>query len=119
MDDELSPEEIEGFRVRLEDLTREINTLLSDGAKRAQTVELDQAAVGRLSRMDALQQQKMAQAERRRLQTRLKQVGLALRRLSEDEFGECTRCGEFISRKRLAIRPESPLCVRCLTALES
>ena len=53
------------------------------------TVELQQDSVGRLSRMDAMQQQAMAQAqERRRVQERVR-IKAALDRLEEGEWGYC------------------------------
>jgi DnaK suppressor protein len=88
------------------------------GAKqRAQTVELDQAAVGRVSRIDAIQQQQMAAAERRRMELRLRQIQVALKAIDEDEYGDCRRCGEPVALARLDARPESPFCVACATTL--
>ncbi|WP_339677308.1 hypothetical protein [uncultured Zhongshania sp.] len=57
--------DIDFFRALL--LARRQETLALNDARRAsqQTVELDQSRVGRLSRMDALQQQAMAQATQR------------------------------------------------------
>lgn len=84
---------------------------------RTNVVDLDQE-IGRLSRMDALQQQKMAEAEQARHKLRLKMVVRALRAYDEDEFGYCSRCGESIAYLRLKARPESPCCVPCLSAVE-
>lgn len=61
------------------------------------TVELDQARTGRLSRMDALQAQAMAKAGGERVKSRLLLVDAALRRMDEDEYGECRDCGELIA----------------------
>ncbi|MCB9680838.1 MAG: TraR/DksA C4-type zinc finger protein [Alphaproteobacteria bacterium] len=84
---------------------------------RASVVDLDQAAVGRVSRVDALQAQQMAQAEQRRAETRLLQVRRALASLADDTYGDCRRCEEPIGYKRLAARPETPFCVACARAL--
>jgi len=69
--------------------------------------------VGRLSRVDALKQQAMAQAEERRSKQRLLTVVNALRRLETDDYGDCMRCGEEVSDKRLKASPETPFCVAC------
>ncbi|MEP3465413.1 MAG: TraR/DksA C4-type zinc finger protein, partial [Parasphingorhabdus sp.] len=77
------------------------------------TVELDQQSVGRLSRMDAMQQQEMAQAEARRRTSDLARVDQALKRHEEDEYGWCAECGEPIAWKRLEIDPAAHLCISC------
>ncbi len=77
------------------------------------TVELQQDSVGRLSRMDAMQQQAMAQAqERRRAQERLR-IEAAFERLDEGEWGYCVKCGEEIAEARLEHDPSVATCVTC------
>lgn len=76
-------------------------------------VELDQQSVGRLSRMDALQVQAMAQAVEERRRGRLQLIEAALGRLDSGEYGFCTDCGEDIPAKRLEIDPTTTRCVDC------
>ena len=40
-------------------------------------------------------------------------VGLALKRLDDQTFGECTHCGGEISRRRLEAVPWTPFCIHC------
>ena len=54
------------FKTLLEQRAAELDRLLGDAESRSQSVELDQSKVGRLSRMDALQQQAMNDAIRMR-----------------------------------------------------
>ena len=84
-----------------------------DAAEDRGTVTLDQQSVGRLSRMDALQRQAMAQATSRRRQMRLTRIDAALQRLDEDEFGYCQDCGEDIPPARLDLDVTATLCVSC------
>jgi DnaK suppressor protein len=77
------------------------------------TVTLDQASVGRLSRMDALQGQQMARETERRRAQLLQRVEGALRRLEAAEFGECHGCGEMIDPRRLDADPTSTRCIAC------
>ena len=77
------------------------------------TVELQQDSVGRLSRMDALQQQAMAQAQERRREGERKRILAALERIEEGEWGYCLGCGEEIAEQRLAHDPSVPRCVKC------
>lgn len=76
-------------------------------------VELDQQAVGRLSRMDAIQQQKLAEAAERSRKRDLTRIEMSERRLNEGEYGYCLECGEEIPDGRLAIDPMAEKCVSC------
>lgn len=76
-------------------------------------VELDQTSVGRLSRMDAIQQQAMALATERRRATALAHINAALARIEMGEYGWCTQCGEAIAPGRLKLDPAVARCVGC------
>ena len=82
-----------------------------------QTVELDQSKMGRLSRIDAMQQQEMMKKAVTTAEQQLVLYQNIHKRLVEetDEFGYCIRCGEAIPFKRLCFRPESQICVPCLS----
>jgi DnaK suppressor protein len=76
-------------------------------------VELDQARVGRLSRMDALQVKEMAAETARRRDAELNRIAAALARIKDGEFGWCLNCGEAIAPKRLENDPAAPNCFGC------
>ena len=105
--------EIDSVRQRLlaerEDLQRED----AQGAEDRGTVVLDQSSVGRLSRMDAMQRQAMAEATHRRRNARKGRIEAALVRMNEDEFGYCQDCGEAIAVERLRLDPTVANCVTC------
>jgi DnaK suppressor protein len=48
----------------------------------------------------------------------LKEVVTALRKLDEGGFGECERCGEDITEKRLEALPFARYCIDCQRAIE-
>ena len=77
------------------------------------TVELQQDSVGRLSRMDAMQQQAMAQAQERRRIAERTRIEAALQRLDEGDWGWCVTCGERVAEKRLRHDPSVATCVGC------
>ena len=101
------------FRARIECEQQELRMLSDAGRKARAPVELDQQSVGRLSRMDAIQQQSMDLAREERRKARLAMLAAALHRLDKDEFGYCLACGEDISRQQLEIDPAVTLCVDC------
>ena len=113
MAEELSDKQIATLKSRLLERQLELKALDEEGANWRSTVELDQQSVGRLSRMDAMQQQEMAQAEARRRTNDLARIDQALKRLEEDEYGWCAACGEPIAYGRLEIDPMATHCVGC------
>lgn len=84
---------------------------LSDEASRP--VELDQTAVGRLSRMDSLQNQSMTKNLHQREQVKLALIHGALERLEAGAYGVCIECGTEVAFERLFIFPETPTCQAC------
>lgn len=117
MNEELTDTQRDELHTSLIQLRKTLQKTLQTTAELAQTVELDQAAVGRLSRIDAIQQQAMATAQKRRNELRLKQIAVALTTFEDDSYGECKICGEPIGYRRLCARPESPCCVPCMTEM--
>jgi DnaK suppressor protein len=103
------------LRGDLEALVEELERLLALSKQGTRPVELDQAATGRISRVDAIQQQQMASAARGRAGARLH---LVLAALANDEYGLCRRCEEPVGFGRLSARPETAYCVVCAEALE-
>lgn len=91
---------------------KELEVQLTSSADGEKPVDLD-TPIGRLSRMDAMQQQQMAQASRRIAEQRLSQIDAALQRIENEDYGYCVECDEEISPARLQARPESPFCVDC------
>ena len=118
MDDEPRPQQLQEIRARLDAVAEELRTLLTDEAGLAGTVTLDQSAMGRVSRADALQAQQVAKAAHRRAEARLERVLAAMDRFDDDpdEYPWCPQCGGSIGFRRLLAVPESVFCVRCLEA---
>ena len=109
----LSTEQLDDLRAELERQLARLTRSMRVTDEALRTVELDQTAVGRLSRMDALQVQAMAQAEEERRQHRLRLIAAALSRLDEGEYGYCMSCGIDIPEKRLAVDAAAAQCVDC------
>jgi DnaK suppressor protein len=106
MDEEQARERLKARLVELD----EEDSISAEGRA---PVTLEQDSVGRLSRMDAMQVQAMALAAERRRVAERQRIEAALRRLDEDEWGWCLRCGEEIAEARLRHDPSVTLCVKC------
>lgn len=83
------------------------------GQKGQEIVTLDQQSVGRLSRMDALQNQAMAKATQARRDVEARRLATALVRIDEGEYGYCEDCGDEIPPGRLRLDPAASRCVSC------
>lgn len=103
------------FRTRLQNRIAALRADTDGSAEQRKTVTLDQQSVGRLSRMDALQQQAMAQATERRRRAEIAKAEAALRAMTGDEFGYCQECGEAIEPARMEHDPALTLCFSCAT----
>ena len=103
---------------RLLELRKELLSLAESGDESAAVVELDQSKVGRLSRMDAMQAQAMAQASAERREQMLRRIDAALKRIDDDDYGVCLECNEPINPKRLEFDPTVTLCIECASKAE-
>ena len=115
---DLTDAETAELRRALAVLLDELRTSVSASAGAAAPVDLDEP-IGRLSRVDAMQQQAMVQAGRRAAKLRLQQVEVALRRCELDDYGFCRDCGDTIDVARLRARPEAPFCLKCQSKSEA
>lgn len=101
------------FRAKLIARREELIVEDRESAEGRAPVTLEQDSVGRLSRIDAMQVQAMALAQARRRQSERAAIDAALRRLDNDEFGYCLRCGEDIAPARLEHNPSVTTCISC------
>lgn len=112
-DRHLTEAELESLRDNLLALKADLEDVLVASQESAGAVELDQSKVGRLSRMDAMQQQAMAVAKRGTYQRQLREVIQALARMEEGDYGYCIECDAAIPSGRLRIKPEAAFCLAC------
>lgn len=113
-DSHLSQEQIEELRAELERQLHRLQKSMSITDEALRTVELDQTAVGRLSRIDSLQNQSLSKGLREREVARLAQILEAIERLARGTYGVCVSCGGAIPFERLFVFPEAPECASCV-----
>lgn len=106
------------YKNRLEERLAEILSGREVQQKEGAPIELDQTKVGRLSRMDAIQQQAMAQATARRTELELQRIRAALGRLRSGDYGYCVTCEEEITEGRLRVDPATLICIECARTAE-
>ena len=69
-------------------------------------------AIGRVSRMDAINNKSINEAALRKAQDKEKKINISLERIDDENFGSCIQCGEPIPIQRLLLMPGS-LCIKC------
>ena len=111
--------DLKDFRVRLEDELTEIDGAIAAAKPGADTVVLDQSSVGRLSRMDAMQQQAVARGISERMVTRRRKLVAALGRIDAGTFGRCCECDADLDPERLLNDPGVVFCADCLAEREA
>jgi DnaK suppressor protein len=109
----MSDNRISALRARLLALRQELLQSRHDAADDVKPVVLDQSAVGRVSRVDALQVQQMALHAARRRDERLALVDAALGRIDKGTYGFCVECEEAIDARRLQVDPTALRCIKC------
>ncbi|MDC0033592.1 TraR/DksA C4-type zinc finger protein [Alphaproteobacteria bacterium] len=105
--------DIKVLKKHLLERCEELAHVIEARAETKTDTELDQQRIGRLSRMDAIQQRAMEDETGRRRDQELARIEAALRHIEEDDYGFCAACDEPIAPKRLENDPATPLCVTC------
>ncbi|MFO8083442.1 MAG: TraR/DksA C4-type zinc finger protein [Desulfobacterales bacterium] len=106
------------YKKRLE---KRLDTLIETqkaGKAANEPIELDQARMGRLSRMDAMQQQAMSRAASHLVDAEIRRIKMALKRIQTDDYGYCINCEEEIAEGRLQVDPSILTCISCARASE-
>ncbi len=70
-------------------------------------------SIGRISRMDAINNKSVAEAALRSTKQKLNKLNFALTKVDAKDFGICIYCKNAIQPARLMYLPESTRCVRC------
>ena len=109
----LSKEQLAELTAELERVLSKLERSMRSTEEALRPVQLDQSAVGRLSRIDSLQNQGLTRNLREREQARLAQLGAAFQRMEAGTYGLCEECGGAILFERLQVFPETPTCGTC------
>ncbi len=70
-------------------------------------------AIGRVSRMDAINNRSINEASLRQAEIKLNSLKIVLSKINDNDFGVCLKCKQTIPLGRILIRPESLFCVNC------
>ena len=116
--DQLKPKQKQELLSLLQSNKAKLDQQLLDSESATGVVTLDQSSVGRISRIDAMQQQSMAISTRTKVKISLRKVLKALKRLDTEDFGYCGQCDEQIEFNRLKVQPQASHCLKCQDQLD-
>jgi DnaK suppressor protein len=106
------------LRQELDRLKAGLEEILRDSEAGARPVDLEEP-IGRLSRMDAMQQREMARSNLSAHKRRLESVEEAISAFDEGVYGLCILCDQAVSYARLKAIPEAATCLSCQERQES
>ncbi len=109
----LTVQQISEIRIGLERSLRRLERSVRANGDAHATREIDQSTVGRLSRIEALQNLSLIQNLQERERTQFDEVLQALGRLDAGTYGLCTDCSGLIAHERLFVFPETRTCGDC------
>ena len=70
-------------------------------------------AIGRVSRMDAINNKSVNQLALRNAEIKFKNLKTALSKINDSDFGICIRCNNPIPLGRILLMPQVITCVNC------
>ena len=100
------------LRKKISELIQKAENDIADMERNTAPVSPENA-IGRVSRMDAINNKSVIEAALRNKREKLSKLQIALSRIYKPEFGICSICGMPIQEGRLIYMPESTRCIRC------
>lgn len=91
---------------------KKVEALIAEYRELTKPVAPDDA-IGRISRMDAINNKSVTEATLRQAEEKFALLNEALKRVKDDDFGLCLRCKNPIPTGRLLLMPQSRYCVNC------
>ncbi|MCF8358741.1 MAG: TraR/DksA C4-type zinc finger protein [Prolixibacteraceae bacterium] len=108
MDSEFQNQVLELLQNKRAKLERDIADL-----EESTQAEAPDSAIGRVSRMDSINNRSVNEATLRKKRLQLTKIDAALKEVGKPGFGLCIRCGNPIPVQRILLMPESKVCVAC------
>jgi DnaK suppressor protein len=115
---QLTPKQKQELLLVLQSKKTKLEQQLLDAESATGVVILDQSSVGRVSRVDAMQQQSLAVSTRAKAEASLRKILKALKRMEAEDFGYCGQCDEPIQFNRLKVQPQASHCLKCQDQLD-
>ncbi len=100
------------IKAKIEDEIGKTEKLIREYKDMSQPVSPENA-IGRISRMDAINNKSITESALRQAESKLVKLNQALEKVGTKDFGICVKCKQPIPIGRILLRPESSKCVNC------
>lgn len=100
------------FKANIEKKIERLKTQIIELKDLTQPIAPD-SSIGRISRMDAINNKSVNEAALRQKEQQLKALEIALMDFDSPNFGICIQCGNQIPSGRILLMPESKKCITC------
>jgi len=100
------------IKIRIESEIEKTTKLISEYKDLVKPVAPENA-IGRISRMDAINNKSVTEAALRKAKIKLENLRFALSKVNDEDFGLCYKCRQEIPLGRILIMPQSRTCVKC------
>jgi DnaK suppressor protein len=98
----MTSSEREQIRQKLQDTILKVQNEIAELKELTKPIAPD-SAIGRISRMDAINNKSVNDAGLRKSKVKLSKLEKNLERIDDEDFGNCTRCGKEIQVGRIAV----------------
>ena len=100
------------IKKQIQDAIEDTKALIIDYKEMSKPVAPDDA-IGRISRMDAINNKSVTEFSLRKAVEKLSSLERVYKQIGTKEFGKCLKCKQEIPLGRILFRPESLYCVNC------
>lgn len=100
------------LKTSIESKKAELEEMIKNLKEETKPQGLD-SAIGRISRMDYINNKSVNESSLRKAENDLKSIERWLSIFGSDKFGKCSYCGNEINPKRLIYMPASTRCIHC------
>jgi len=108
----MNPAERQELKRNIEEAIEAQGILIASLSETSKPVAPDNA-IGRLSRMEALNDRAVSEASLNAARAKLSQLETALGNVDQPDFGICVGCDSPIPPGRILLMPEATFCVSC------
>ena len=108
----MTRKEIEEIRKKVLDEITKTTGVIEDYKEITKPISPENA-IGRISRMDAINNKSVTEATLRQAENKLKNLNLVLESMDDKEFGLCLKCKKPIPLGRILLMHQSRFCVNC------
>lgn len=108
----INPKEKQHIKLRIAEEIESTKLLVANYQELSKPIAPENA-IGRVSRMDAINNRSINESALKKAELKLKNLTVALGKIEDPDFGLCFKCRQPIPVGRILLMPQAITCVRC------